>query len=89
MRRAGVADTWAARRRDLDPVLASAIFGVAAGEVAGPVRSDLGWHVILVEAHHSAQLDEATREAIADTLFAEWLDAERSKAEVRMPVLEF
>ncbi|MGH6948966.1 MAG: peptidyl-prolyl cis-trans isomerase, partial [Kiloniellales bacterium] len=43
------------------PALAEAAFGVAAGEVAGPVESPLGWHlvkVLAVEAGKEPTLDE-------------------------------
>jgi parvulin-like peptidyl-prolyl isomerase len=76
------------RRQDLDAPVAAAIFGVQAGEVAGPVRSDRGWHVIRVESFHPAQLNEETRETIAVELFEEWLAAERARAAILTPVLD-
>jgi parvulin-like peptidyl-prolyl isomerase len=76
------------RRHDVDPGLAAAIFGVQPGGIAGPVRSDRGWHLFLVDAFHPAQLDNETRETIAETLFADWLAVERAKAEIRTPILD-
>jgi parvulin-like peptidyl-prolyl isomerase len=75
------------RRQDLDPALAAAIFGVQAGEIAGPVRSDRGWRLVLVEAFHPAKLDEQTRDEIEEELFAEWLAVERAKGDIRTPIL--
>ena len=77
------------RRQDLDAALAAAIFGVQAGEVAGPVRSDLGWHLVLVSSFHPAVLDAETRLAIAGELFSDWLAAERAKADIKNFIFEF
>lgn len=58
------------RRGDLPRDVADAAFGVPEGEIAGPVRSSLGWHLIRVDGitpGHKPDLDEV-RERIRDEL---------------------
>jgi putative peptide maturation system protein len=76
------------RRHQMEPLLAAAIFGAQPGEVAGPVRTNEGWCLALVESLHPATLDEATREEIAETLFQRWLQAERREAKIETPILD-
>ena len=50
------------------PKVAAAVFGAKAGEVVGPVQSDLGWHVVKVEsikAGGGKTLDQARGEIVA------------------------
>jgi parvulin-like peptidyl-prolyl isomerase len=75
------------RRSQMEPLVAAAVFGVQPGEVAGPVRTERGWYLVLVEALHPAALDEETSAEIASALFADWLEEERSKAKVETPLL--
>ena len=75
------------RRGRMEGLLAAAVFGARPGEVAGPVRTDNGWCLALVEALHPPALDDSIRDEIASTLFAGWLSEERHKAEVETPVL--
>ena len=51
----------------------------APGEIVGPGRTEEGWTLILVLSFTPACLDEPTRRAIQEILFAEWL-AERRRA---------
>jgi len=81
--------TGRVRRQDLDAMLAASIFGAQPGEVTGPVSSDQGWHLFLVEALHPAQRDRETREAIAEALLADWLTDERKRADIKAHLLDF
>ena len=76
------------RRADLDAIAAAAVFGAEPGSVAGPLKDDAGWRLILIEARHPAVLDDATRDEIRALLFEEWLDARRGEARLRAPLLE-
>ncbi len=76
------------RRSAMERMVASAIFGVSPGEVAGPVRTESGWLLILVETLHPAQLDDETREQIAEALFTDWLEQKRQGSKIEMPVLK-
>ena len=55
------------------PDVAAAAFGAAPGAVVGPVHSDLGWHVIKVDAiqNDSGRSLESVKAAIATRLTAE------------------
>ena len=76
------------RREEMAPLLAAAVFGVEAGQLAGPVRTSEGWRLVLVEALHPATLDEHTREEIAGAIFERWVLAERRKAAIETPILD-
>jgi len=75
------------RRSQMEHLVAAAVFGVQPGEVAGPVRTERGWCLVLVEALHPATLDDVTRAEIEAALFADWLQEERRKAKVETPLL--
>jgi [acyl-carrier-protein] S-malonyltransferase len=67
--------------------LEEAIFGAKVGDVVGPIRSELGWHVARVEAVSGEDLtpyDEVRNDiesellaAARGRLFAEWLEGRR------------
>ncbi len=75
-------------RKTLPPVLEAAIFGAQTGQVAGPLKTSQGWHLVLVEALYPAALDDATRGLIVAELFADWLRQQRQAAQICTPQLE-
>jgi [acyl-carrier-protein] S-malonyltransferase len=86
------------RRGELTGVLEDGVFAAAVGDVVGPVRTEHGWHVAVVEsivAAHSVPYDEV-RSAIADELlaaardraFGEWLARQRREVAVIEPLFE-
>lgn len=77
----------AVKRAELDATLEAAIFGATAGSVIGPFKTELGWQLIKVREIKKATLDEATRAAIEETVFREWLAEQRRKARVQIPLL--
>lgn len=60
-------------RSSLPPVLASAVFGARIGEVLGPVHTERGYHLLLVEASIPAELTPQVRQELRDRLFQQWL----------------
>jgi peptidyl-prolyl cis-trans isomerase D len=54
------------RRGQMVPAFEEAAFATPAGDVASPVRTSFGFHVIKVEAHNAGGLQP--KEAVADTL---------------------
>jgi parvulin-like peptidyl-prolyl isomerase len=58
----------------------TAAFSAAVGEVAGPVQSPFGWHLILVRGHETRRLDEAQFQQAVDTAFGQWLTDARQEA---------
>jgi putative peptide maturation system protein len=75
------------KRKEMEPLVESAVFGAKPGEIVGPVKTDDGWELVKVESLHPATLNDDTREAIKSLLFEEWLDEQRRKARIAAPLL--
>jgi parvulin-like peptidyl-prolyl isomerase len=63
-------------RWNLPPVLATAIFSVPPGKLAGPVQTEQGYHLLLPEKFIPAQLTDEVRKELFERLFQEWLKGE-------------
>jgi putative peptide maturation system protein len=70
------------RRDELPAESAGAIFGVAPGDVVGPLRTESGYAVVRVLDLKPARLDEPAHRTVAQHLFAEWLDERRRTATI-------
>jgi parvulin-like peptidyl-prolyl isomerase len=75
-------------REALDAAEEPAVFAAHPGAVVGPFPYGACWRLIKVEAVRRAVLDEPSRERIRAILFNAWLDQERRRARVRVPLLE-
>jgi parvulin-like peptidyl-prolyl isomerase len=64
----GVLQRWA-----LQPNLAAAVFGVPIGQIARPIQTDQGYHLLRVEELIPASLTPEIRQEILDNKFQEWL----------------
>lgn len=81
------------RRGELAGEVEELVFSARAGEVAGPVRSPFGWHVLVVEAIEEARPGDfaSVRDAIVADLagrrrreaYMEWLDR-KALADIKM-----
>ncbi|MFB9329247.1 peptidylprolyl isomerase [Paenibacillus aurantiacus] len=71
-------------RDELGAELATAVFGGQAGDVLGPMETQSGYMLVLIESLRPAELDEETSEAIRGILFADMLEQRTSEAEVRV-----
>jgi hypothetical protein len=60
-------------RKDLNGPPAEPLASAAVGELVGPVATPEGFALIVVEERRPAELDVATRQALQDELFDEWL----------------
>jgi parvulin-like peptidyl-prolyl isomerase len=69
-------------RSQLDPALQSAVFAANPGQVIGPIRTPLGWHVVKVWSVSNASLEGETRETVADIVFDAWLARQCAAAEL-------
>jgi parvulin-like peptidyl-prolyl isomerase len=76
------------RRGELTPAAQAAVFGAQPGEVVGPFETRASWRLVRVEDVHPASLDDLTREEIKNTLFREWLAAQRENTPIRTPLLD-
>lgn len=63
-------------RRSLKPDIASVIFQAEIGEVVGPVQTDQGYHLLMVEEFIAAELTPEIRKETIDSMFEQWLASE-------------
>ena len=73
---------------DLPLQVITALNNTAEGEVLGPFFLEEGWTLFRVERHWHPQLDVVTRTRIHHSMFDAWLDQERQRVNVRMPILD-
>jgi parvulin-like peptidyl-prolyl isomerase len=71
-------------RKSLSPAVESLIFNAQAGDVVGPVKTDMGYHLIKVEELLLGQLTDAIAVAIRARLFQDWLDEQVRQANVQI-----
>lgn len=67
----GKLDRWR-----LKPDIAAIIFNAQLGEVIGPIQSEQGYHLFLVEEFIPAELTSARYQDIQNNMFKEWLARE-------------
>ncbi len=70
---------WFAKGAMVD-AFEQAAFSTAVGEVAGPVQTDFGWHLILVLGHENRRLDDASYQQAIDSALSQWLKDARAAA---------
>jgi putative peptide maturation system protein len=75
-------------RSTLNPAVASAVFAAHDGDVVGPVKTDMGFHLVKVKAIRRAQLNADTAATIRQELFGDWLQDQARKARVEVPLYE-
>jgi parvulin-like peptidyl-prolyl isomerase len=63
-------------RWGLKPELAATIFGARIGEILGPLSSNEGFDLLMVEEFITPELNSDIRQQIIDRLFNEWLQSE-------------
>lgn len=63
-------------RSSLPPEIAAAIFRVSIGDIVGPVKTEAGYHLLLVEELIQPELTPEIRQQIIDRMFAQWLVTE-------------
>jgi parvulin-like peptidyl-prolyl isomerase len=70
-----------AYRKELSPAVEAAAFGAKDGEKVGPVKTDMGHHILFVHRIKRAELGDTSRAAIREILFHQWLADRRKQAE--------
>ena len=60
--------------------VATALFSAPVGEIVGPLKTDLGYHLFLVKEIIKAELTTQRRQEIIDNLFKDWLAGELNYA---------
>ncbi len=63
-------------RWNLKPDIAAAVFASKPGEVIGPIKTPLGYHLFMVAEFVQAELTAERYQEIRDGMFQEWLDSE-------------
>jgi parvulin-like peptidyl-prolyl isomerase len=72
----------------LPPEAAQAVFAAAPGAVVGPVDSEQGFHLFLVEALPEPALDEPTAALIREELFASWMKEQLGNVQIDLRWLQ-
>lgn len=60
-------------RWSLKPDIAAAVFNAQSGQVVGPLQTEQGYHLLMVEEFISAELTPQTYQDILNRMFKEWL----------------
>ena len=63
-------------RAQLIPELAANVFRTPVGELGGPVKTEAGYHLFLVEEVISAELTPDLQQEIQNQIFSQWLTSE-------------
>ena len=63
-------------RWNFQPDIAAAIFSASIGEVIGPLKTEQGYHLFMIEEFIQAELTPQRRQEILHRLFTEWLEGE-------------
>jgi parvulin-like peptidyl-prolyl isomerase len=63
-------------RLSLHPKVSALIFSSPAGQVLGPIKTDLGYHLFKTEEFFKAELTPPIHQEIIDKLFESWLQGE-------------
>lgn len=63
-------------RSSLKPEVAAAIFSAKLGEIVGPLKTDRGYHLFVVEDFIRAELTPEVQQEIKDRMFQQWLASE-------------
>jgi parvulin-like peptidyl-prolyl isomerase len=61
------------RRSDMLPLVESLVFGAAAGQVVGPVKTAAGFHLLKVHAVTRGVMNDQVRQTIKAELFNQWV----------------
>lgn len=75
-------------RRELSPQVEAAVLGADEETVVGPIKTDQGYHLIMVEAIDLAVMDEVTEEHIKNVLFETLLEKEIANASVELKLMD-
>lgn len=75
---------WFARGELLEPYLADVAFSLAPGQVAGPIATSLGFHVIQVIERADQPVPEEKRALVAQGQFELWLEGLRGAATIEV-----
>jgi parvulin-like peptidyl-prolyl isomerase len=63
-------------RRNLTPNIAAVLFEVELGEIIGPLKTEQGYHLLMLKEFIQAELTPSRYQEILDRLFKEWLEGE-------------
>jgi parvulin-like peptidyl-prolyl isomerase len=66
----------------------AAVFNAGSGDIVGPVKTDMGYHIIRVDELKLGELDEDTREQIREAIYAEWIASEHERARTEVLLYE-
>jgi len=73
---------WFTREELLDATLADAAFSLEPGNIIGPIRTSLGYHILQTLERGERPVEEAKRPQLAQSLFNAWLQTLTQAAEI-------
>jgi len=60
----------------VEPQIAPLVFNASPQQLVGPIKTDNGYHLFMVEDHIPAELTPKRYQEILDNMFQQWLDTE-------------
>jgi len=63
-------------RWSLKPDIASIVFSAPIGEIVGPLKTEQGYHIFMIQEFIQAELTPEVRQEIINKLFKQWLEGE-------------
>jgi len=75
---------WFIREELIDAELAAVAFDLEPGEIAGPVQSALGYHILQTLERGDRPIDEAKRPQLAQVFFDRWLTSLTESADIQV-----
>ncbi len=75
---------WFVRGELLDPTLGAAAFSQQPGEIAGPIATRLGYHILHVVGRAERKIEPGRLPHVAENIFQLWLEAQVERAEIRL-----
>ncbi len=73
---------WFTQEELLEPALAQVAFQLEPGQIAGPVQSSLGWHIIQTLERGVRPIDPSKLADLARTRFEKWLETLTMSAKI-------
>jgi PPIC-type PPIASE domain len=74
-------------RKQLKPEISPCVFSANPPCLLNPIKTSLGFHLVLVEEIIKPTLDEKLRASIISELFTDWLEKELEKVDILQPLL--
>jgi parvulin-like peptidyl-prolyl isomerase len=75
---------WFAQGELLEPYLSEVAFSIQPGDIAGPIATTLGYHVLQTLEREDRPVPEDKRASLAQSQFEQWLEGLRTQATIEI-----